>query len=135
VDRVSTEPFERVPDVPWERAGNDRTHYVSFATWMCPINCIEPRVCPHTKGERSWSMPERLAEHARETAAAGSPVEVAVLHCTHRAFGVGMFDTADVIDADARIRVAAARGAADVVIGTVSHCHGALTRLVIRAAA
>lgn len=132
-DRVSTQPFDRVPTVPWERAGNDGTHYVSFATWMCPINCIEPRICPHTRDVRSWSMPERLAEHARAASVEGQAVDVAVLHCEHRAYGVGMFDTRAVADADARIRAAGDARAADVIIGTVSHCHGALTRLVIAA--
>jgi hypothetical protein len=128
VGRVSTVPFDAVPDVPWERAGADGSHYVSFATWMCPINCVEPRVCPHTRDVRDWSMPQRVATYA---AARPSPAESAVLFCRHRAYGVGMFDTVEVLEADRRIQSAGVRGAADVVIGTVSHCHGALTRLVI----
>jgi hypothetical protein len=119
---VETRAFERLPPVPWERAGEPGTHYVSFATWMCPINCIEPRICPHTRDVRTWSLPETLTAHEAESA---------VLFCRHRAYGVGMFDTAEVIVADERIRAAGERGAADVIIGTVSHCHGALTRLVI----
>jgi hypothetical protein len=126
-ERVSTLPFDVIPDVPWKRAGGDGTHYVSFATWMCPINCVEPRVCPHTRDVRSWSMPERVAEYAR----AAVDTESAVLFCRHRTFGVGMFDTSEVLDADRRIAAAGAQGNADVIIGTVSHCHGALTRLVI----
>ena len=128
---VETVPFDEPPRVPWERAGPDGTHYVSFATWMCPVNCVEPRVCPHTRGPRDWSLPIRLGEHAREQQAAGRAIESALLHCTHRAYGVGMFDTAAVIEADQRIAAAAACGAAEIIIGTVSHCHGALTRLVI----
>jgi hypothetical protein len=42
-----------------------------------------------------------------------------------------MFDTAEVVDADARIAAAGDAGAVEVMIGTVSHCHGAITRLVI----
>lgn len=128
-DRVSTRPFDVIPNVPWERAGADGTHYVSFATWMCPINCVEPRICPHTRDERSWSMPERVAEFARTI----PNTESVVLFCRHRAYGVGMFDTSEVLDADRRIVAAGERGHADVVIGTVSHCHGALTRLQIGA--
>jgi hypothetical protein len=119
-DRVAMRPFDRAPDVPWERAGADGTHYVSFATWMCPVNCVEPRICPHTKGPRDWSMPDALAK---------TGADVAVLHCVHRAYGVGMFDTLDVVSADDQIRRAAERGSGEVIIGTVSHCHGALTRL------
>jgi hypothetical protein len=128
-DRVSTQPFDDVPDVPWKRAGVDGTHYVSFATWMCPVNCVEPRVCPHTRDVRSWSMPAAVEEHAR----GGVNRESAVLFCRHRAYGVGMFDTREVLEADGRIRAAGDRGSAEITIGTVSHCHGALTRLLIGA--
>jgi len=128
---VETPPFDEPPTVPWERAGGDGTHYVSFATWTCPVNCIEPRTCPMTKGPRSWSLPDRLNEHARERRAGGRPIELAVLHCSHRAYGVGMFDTSAVVEADRCIAAAAADGAAEVIVGTVSHCHGALTRLMI----
>jgi hypothetical protein len=128
---VGTRPVERVPEVPWERAGADGTHYVSFATWMCPVNCVEPRTCPHTRDTRSWSLPVRLAEHSRDETDAGRPLLAATLFCRHRAYGVGMFDTAEVVEADARIGAAGDRGPAEVLIGTVSHCHGALTRLVI----
>ena len=121
-DAVTTRPFDRAPDVPWERAGADGTHYVSFATWTCPVNCIEPRICPHTRETRDWSMPTALAR---------TGADVAVLHCVHRAYGVGMFDTMEVVRADEQIRTAPERGSAEVIIGTVSHCHGALTRLVL----
>lgn len=128
---VSTSPFEHLPKVPWERAGAAGAHYVSFATWMCPVNCIEPRICPHTRDTRTWSMPEALSEYSKEESAHGRPVVVAVMFCRHRAYGVGMFDTLEVIDAEARVGAAAEKGAAEVIVGTVSHCHGALTRLLI----
>ncbi|HEY4216991.1 MAG TPA: hypothetical protein VGM67_07635 [Gemmatimonadaceae bacterium] len=130
---VVTQAFDNPPDAPWSRAGDDGVHYVSFATWMCPINCIEPRICPHTRDTRTWSMPTHLAAYGQVESDAGRHTVMAVLHCRHRAYGVGMFDTAEVTGADAQIHVAATRGAASVVIGTVSHCHGALTRLEIAA--
>jgi hypothetical protein len=132
---VADQPFEQLPDVPWSRVGEPGTHFVSFATWTCPINCVEPRTCPHTRDTRSWSLPVRLGDFAREQDAAGRPIVVATLLCRHRSYGVGMFDTAEVIDAHHRIMAAGEHGAAEVVIGTVSHCHGALSRLVIREAA
>jgi hypothetical protein len=139
---VATAPLARAPTTPWERAGADGTRYVSFATWICPINCIEPRICPHTKSERTWSLAPWVREHAGGLVDASVPGDAsrsapvaAVLHCTHRAYGVGMFDTRDVIAADAAIALAGDRSAADAVIGTVSHCHGALTRLVVPAPA
>lgn len=124
---ITTRPLPSVPPTPWERAAPDGVHYVSFATWMCPINCIEPATCPHTKGPRDWTMPATVREYATREGLAGP----ALFHVTHRAYGVGMLNVADVIAADALVRKEANERSANVLIGTVSHCHGALAVLSI----
>jgi hypothetical protein len=124
---VATRPLPRAPSVPWERAAPDATHYVSFAEWMCPINCVEPARCPHTRGPRWWSLPRAVREYADALAAEGLAVAgPVVLHCAHRAWGVGMFDVADVLAGDRVVAAAGTEGPAHVLVGTVSHCHGAL---------
>ena len=123
---VAVAPVESPVAVPWQRAGPDDTYYVSFAEWTCPINCIEPKTCPHTRGPRSWSLPPTVTAYAEQSSA-----RAAVMHCRHRTFGVGMFDTAEVLAADAIIREDGDAGACEVFIGTTSHCHGAITRLVV----
>jgi hypothetical protein len=130
---VSTEPLLSPPAVPWQRMGDDGTHYVSFAEWMCPINCIEPARCPHTKGERTWSLPPALARYADEEREAGRPVEGPfVFHCVHRAFGVGMLDVRDILAADRAVATRGeAPGRAAFLVGTASHCHGALRRIAV----
>lgn len=132
--RVETRPLGRDPNVPWQRSAPppDHTHYVSFAEWMCPINCIEPPMCPEIAGPRTWSLPPAVrafvaAERERGRNLAG-PV---IFHCTHRAYGVGMFDTRDVLAADRLVAAAGAGGPVEVLVGTVSHCHGALNVLGI----
>ena len=128
--RIATAPFELPASFPWQRETEDGTRYVSFAEWMCPVNCIEPRICPHTRGERSWSIPDTL-RNAMERGAGGKGLKGPVIfHCTHRAYGVGMLDTADVIAADRFIAAECANGG-DVLVGTVSHCHGALNVLSV----
>jgi hypothetical protein len=112
--------------VPWQREGSDATYYVSFADWTCPINCVEPRTCPHTRGPRDWSLPPTVAAYAAQASASS-----AVMHCRHRTFGVGMFHTAEVLAADTIICEAGNAGATEIFVATTSHCHGALTRLVI----
>lgn len=129
---IATRPLDGTFPVPWQRASPSGTHYVSFAEWLCPVNCIEPRLCPETRGPRTWSMPSAINdymefERQNERPLAGQ----AIFHCSHRAYGVGMFDTADVLAADALIESVAALAPADVLIGTVSHCHGALSLLSI----
>lgn len=132
---VESRPLVRAPDVPWQRASPGGAHFVSFAEWMCPINCIEPARCPHTKGARTWSLPRTaevyVDEERRQGRALAGPV---IFHCTHRAYGVGMFDTRRVLDADDFVKIAAAREATEILVGTMSHCHGVFEVLAVSAA-
>ncbi len=129
---VETVPLDGKPDTPWESAAPDGTQYVSFATWTCPINCIEPDICPHTRSERTWTMPKAMEDYvaaeSREGRAIDGPL---VFHCTHRAFGVGMIPVPAVVDADLVVTRTAAERASRFVIATVSHCHGAINILSV----
>ncbi len=124
---ITTRPLLSPPSTPWERAAPDGVHYVSFATWMCPTNCIEPATCPHTKGPRDWTMPATIRDYAAREGYIGP----ALFQVTHRAYGVGMLNVADVVAADQLVHDSARESAAQVLIGTVSHCHGALAVLSI----
>lgn len=129
---VQLRPLGREPAIPWQQRAPDGTHYVSFAEWTCPINCIEPPLCPVIRGPRSWSMPPALRAYvASERSRGRALVGPAVFHCEHRAYGVGMFDTAAVVAADQLLEREASRGAVELLVGTVSHCHGALNVIAI----
>lgn len=127
---VSTSAVGIPPATPWVRATDGGPTYVSYATWMCPVNCIEPRICPHTRSLRDWTMPDAVRDAVAASATTAEPLTGPVIfHCTHRAFGVGMIDTRDVVGADAIVANAGRAGAASILVGTVSHCHGALSVL------
>ena len=129
---VGTRSPSEVAGMPWQRSAPDGTRYVSFAEWICPVNCIEPSVCPKTRGERWWTMPTAVQSYVDGARSTGHPIAGPVIfHCTHRAYGVGMFDTAAAVRADALVRASGNRGPVDVLVGTVSHCHGALSVLTI----
>ena len=130
--KIETRPLESPYRKPWPKRGADGTQYVSFADWVCPVNCIEPELCPATRGPRSWSMPPAVVAATEEARRNGRNLAGPVIfHCQHRAYGVGMFDTRDVVAGDALVQHVAATDAAEVLVGTVSHCHGALTVLAI----
>jgi hypothetical protein len=131
--RVEIEPIAEPLAVRWQRSGEDATHYVSFADWICPINCIEPVRCPETRGPRDWSLPDAVRAHASTVRGqSGLRDEPLLFHCTHRAYGVGMIDVRPVLEADAAIAARGAEGDASFLVGTMSHCHGALRRIAIR---
>jgi hypothetical protein len=131
--RVTIEMPSAVHGVPWQKEGGESTRYVSFAEWMCPVNCIEPRICPHTRELRSWSLPPAVAAHVEAVRADGEPLDgPAIFHCTHRAYGVGMIDVRDVLASEQLLTESVERGASRLLVGTVSHCHGALGVLAVR---
>lgn len=128
---VSRAALSVPPPTPWQRAGADGTHYASFATWTCPVNCIEPVRCPATRGHRAWSMPDAMRLYVQSLPEHERLLGPLVFHCSHRAYGVGMIDVDDVIAADRFVATNGACGHAEFLVATVSHCHGALGRLVI----
>lgn len=125
---VRVEPLINAPPTPWERAAPDARHYVSFATWTCPVNCIEPAKCPATRGPRDWSMPTAMSGFA---AADPTLDRSLIFHCEHRTYGVGMIDAAAIANADRTLASWANESAVRVLVGTVSHCHGALGVLAV----
>lgn len=129
---VTVEPLTSAPRIPWQRAAPDGRHYVSFAEWMCPINCIEPVLCPATKGPRSWSMPPALQAYVAAQSAERAIAGPVIFHCRHRTHGVGMIDATTIAAADTQIAGWGQSQAVQVLVGTVSHCHGALGVLSAR---
>jgi hypothetical protein len=125
---VRVEPLVSTPPTPWERGAPDGRHYVSYATWTCPVNCIEPARCPATRGTRDWSLPPAMRSFAAADPTLGHSV---IFPCVHRTYGVGMIDAAPIAMADEQVARWAEVGPARVLVGTVSHCHGALGVLAI----
>ena len=130
-DAVRRLPLSVAPPTPWQRAGADGTHYASYATRTCPVNCIEPVRCPATRGHRAWSMPDAMRQYVDALPSAERLLGPLVFHCSHRAYGVGMIDVSDLVAADAFVTANAAAGQAEFLVATVSHCHGALGRLAV----
>jgi hypothetical protein len=100
-------PFERVT------AAGDRA--LSYATWICPPTCIEPALCPHTRGPKDWSLAGRLSAPGN-----GTPL---VFPCLHFVYGVGTVSAGDLLAA--RDRLVRELGALPrlYLVATASHCH------------
>lgn len=120
-------PVEACPVVtaagtPYDVLHPDGTRYVSFADWLCPTHCIEPAVCPVIRAPRTWEMSEAVERLAERMGAAGAALFV----CRHRVHGVGMFDVSAVRAGDELVAEAGRMPLADVLVGTLSACHGAI---------
>jgi len=124
---VSVEPVPGTLATPYDRPGADQTRYISWADWICPTHCIEPALCPAIGAPRTWEMSDTVRGLAEQLRAAGRPVQgPALFVCKHQVFGVGMFAAEAVRAGDRLVEEAGARGPAEVLVGTISSCHGAL---------
>lgn len=133
---IETRPLRSGPGTPYDVEAPDGTRYLSFADWLCPTHCIEPSLCPVTRAPRTWEMTDALQRWVerrdRETATRG-PV---LFTCRHQAFGVGTFGVAEVLAGDALVAGAGEEGVpVDVLVGTISACHGAASLMHLGAPA
>lgn len=130
--RVTVEPVPGTLPTPYDRAGADQTRYVSWADWVCPTHCIEPALCPAIGAPRTWEMSATVRALAEELRAGGRAVQgPALFICRHQVFGVGMFSADSVRAGDGLVAQAGAHGDAEVLVGTISSCHGALNLLKV----
>ena len=127
---VSLLPAEVPLGTPYDRLHHDGVRYVSFADWLCPTHCVEPLLCPAIKAPRTWEMADAVTAWTRDHAPNRPTAAPALFHCRHTAFGVGMYPAHAAFDGFARfVPVADAPTGGDLVIGSISSCHGAIALL------
>ena len=119
-ERDQGDPPARPPVVRETKAGDLA---LSYATWLCPPACIEPALCPHTRGPRSWSLATELAITPHSF----------VFPCLHLAYGVGTIPLSAIFGARDRLLGTLRRTPGSEVkpvwIGSASHCHGLSARV------
>ena len=127
---IETRPVPVGPGTPYDASAPDGTRYISFADWTCPTHCIEPAICPVIRAPRTWEMAEAMEGLARRLGDAHLTAGPVLFVCEHRVFGVGMFDVSAVLAGDGVVESAGrAQAPVDVLVGTVSSCHGAASLL------
>lgn len=121
--RRASEPGEppALPPVLRETRAGDLA--MSYAEWVCPPACIEPALCPHTRGPKSWSLAGELARAPRSF----------VFPCLHLAYGVGTIPLSAIFGVRDHLVDALRRGEvgpdAPAWIASASHCHGLAARV------
>lgn len=112
--------------VPYERPTVAGDTALSYATWLCPPLCIEPALCPHTRGPRDWSLAGDLEPDLED----GS-LERIVFRCLHLVYGVGTVPVAAISAARDRLFAGLRRGPKRYLVATSSHCHALATTLQV----
>jgi hypothetical protein len=117
--RVVRGPALPARGLPFEATTRGGDRALSYASWPCPPACIEPGLCPHTRGPRDWSLAADL-----EGPRAGDAFdERIVFRCLHLVWGVGTIPVRDVLAARDRLVRAGGRRPIRALVATSSHCH------------
>ena len=111
--------------LPFEATTTAGDRALSYASWTCPPTCIEPAVCPHTRGPKNWSLAADL-----ETPASDGAIPV-VFRCVHLVYGVGTILVRDILAARDRLCAPSSTARRRYLVATSSHCHALATRLEV----
>lgn len=49
-------PFTQDLHLPFQKTLDSGICAVSYATWVCPLDCQEPDICPAIENDRSWNF-------------------------------------------------------------------------------
>jgi hypothetical protein len=112
--------------VPFERETSEGSRALSYATWLCPPLCIEPALCPHTRGPKDWSLVRDLRERP------GDLQGRAVFPCLHFAYGVATVGVAGLLAARDEFLGTLSPAPARLLVATTSHCHALASVLRVR---
>jgi hypothetical protein len=113
--------------LPFEAATETGDRALSYAAWICPPTCIEPALCPHTRGPKDWSLVGDLENPGKDSAVD----DRIVFRCLHLVYGVGTIPVADVLAARDRIVAGLRFGPRRYLVATSSHCHALATVLEV----
>jgi hypothetical protein len=114
-------PFDRLHP-------GDGVRYVSWADWLCPVHCIEPATCPVIAAPRTWEMGDAVAAWTSDRARERPTVGPALFACRHVVYGVGMYPAVRAREALELLAegLRATPAGVDLVVASVSACHGAV---------
>jgi len=123
---ASRAPADPPRGLPVDRPTRDGDRALSYATWICPPTCIEPRLCPHTRGAKDWSLVLDLSRPLGD-----NPAQPIVFPCLHFVYGVGTVPVERIRDARDHILAGLLGGPRRYLVATSSHCHALATGLEV----
>lgn len=112
-------PFGEFFNLPLFKKLDSGVVAMSFANWVCPLECEEPDICPMIENKRAWNFDIFLKEHLKDS-------ENKTNHfffCEQYALGVGGTPMATLLSEWKKLEEKLSDGFS-FVVATYSKCHG-----------
>lgn len=133
-DAISVEPMaHQFGGLPYEYLAPSGARFISAADWICPTNCRAPHICPMIRDVRTWELSDTVNNYA--TAHPDTIATAVVFQPRFRVPGVDTLLIREYTNARDRLLALAMQPEAagkEVVVATVSPCHGAVSSLKLR---
>lgn len=104
-----------MPHLPYAQTLTSGSLVLSHAPGICPVNCVEPKICPLTKDDRDWEMKDTVQNLLGDAG---------VFVCQHHAHGVGTIPLSLIYDEWEKVHQTLKKGQTRAAVATVSSCHG-----------
>lgn len=111
------------------KSENDALLAVSYATWTCPPDCDEPKICPHTQSQRTWDFDREIQNKF------GSQPDTLLLQfcCSILAYEVAQIPMMTVVKNFSELSYALQNQThRQFIVATNSHCHGILGQFEVK---
>lgn len=130
---ISVQPMtHNFGGLPYEYLAPAGVRYISAADWICPTNCRAPHICPMTRDVRTWELADTVNAYA--AANPNTTAAAIVLQPRFRVPGVDTLRIREYTGARDLVLSLASQPAMqgkEIVVATVSPCHGAVSLLRI----
>ena len=134
-DAISIEPMSHeFGGLPYEYLAPSGARFISAADWICPTNCRAPHICPMIRDVRTWELSRTVNEYAE--AHADTVAAAVVFEPRFRVPGIDRLYLREYTEARDRILDLYSQPEAagkEVVVATVSPCHGAVSQMRLNA--
>jgi hypothetical protein len=136
-DSISIEPMaHEFGGLPYEYLAPSGARFISAADWICPINCRAPHICPMIRDVRTWELSGTVNAYAQEHQE--SVAAAVVFEPRFRVPGIDRLYLHEYRDARDRILDLYQQpqsAGKEVIVATVSPCHGAVSLMRLNAPA
>jgi len=134
-DAISVEPMSHeFGGLPYEYLAPSGARFISAADWICPTNCRAPHICPMIRDVRTWELSRTVNEYAQ--AHTDTVAAAVVFEPRFRVPGIDRLYLREYTEARDRILDLYGQPQAagkEVVVATVSPCHGAVSQMRLNA--
>lgn len=123
---VEVLPFNTDLGLPFQKTFDSGISALSFAQWVCPLECTEPGICPKIEYTRTWDFNETF-QFVKRTEETNPDFLLNAFSCSQLVYGIASLSFADILREWQRVITLYQKPSPNpllFLVATFSRCHG-----------